>query len=230
MSDNPENQQEARGAEGGGEESDMDVLDVHGYLDSSKESMESRPDMGHDRTLTTDPFSEPSDASIMTSTLEDTARELFDSTSDNSDDEGGRKGTTTTLTGQAPKQSSPSQSKNNNNDHPALDETTRPDRRTRNRKKNRLCRTQWAKPTEKTGEKNNNNDQQKKQTTTGNQPAEGWEQQPETTDKRPQKWKEKSNRWEQQTKSKNQWTGETSRGTKNTTKEDTRRNKNAEIH
>ena len=171
MSDNPENQQEARGAEGGGEESDMDVLDVHGYLDSSKESMESRPDMEHDRTLTTDPLSELSDASMMTSTLEDTARELFDSTSENSDDEGRRKGTTTTLTGQAPKQSSSSQ--NNNNDHPTLDETTRSDRRTRNRKKKQILQNSVGKDNGKNRRKNTTTTTNKKNTTTGNQPAEG---------------------------------------------------------
>ena len=170
MSDNPENQQEARGAEGGGEESDMDVLDIHGYLDSSKESMESRPDMEHDRTLTTDPLSELSDASMMTSTLEDTARELFDSTSENSDDEGRRKGTTTTLTGQAPKQSSSSQ--NNNNDHPTLDETTRSDRRTRNRKKTDFAELSGQRQRKKQ-EKKTTTTTNKKKTTTGNQPAEG---------------------------------------------------------
>ena len=131
-------------------------------------------------------------------------------------------------TAQATKQPNPNQGTNNNNDHPASNETTtvRFDRRTRNWRKTDYAELSWQSQRDKNRRKNNN-DQHKK---TGNQPAEGWKQRPKVTDKRPQKWKAKSNRTKQQTKSKNEWAGETSHGTKRTTKENTRRHQNSETH
>ena len=46
-------------------------------------------------TLTSDPFKEPSYANTLTSTLEDIAQELIDSTPEDSDEDGGSKGKTT---------------------------------------------------------------------------------------------------------------------------------------
>ena len=126
-------------------ESDMDVLELHGEPDTSKDSIDTAAERELDRTMTQDdPFSEPSDTSMLTSTMEETAPELFDSPYGDSDDnkagsdDGGHKGTNRkgqTQTQPAPKQ--PPTSNNNNNNQQQQQPTTSEvsDRRTRQRTK-----------------------------------------------------------------------------------------------
>ena len=120
-------------------ESDIDVLDLHGEPDTSKDSIDTSAERELDRTMTQDdPFSEPSDTSMLTSTMEETAPELFDSPYGDSDDnkagsdDGGHKGTNRkglTQTQPAPKQPPTSKNNNNNNQQPTTSEVS--DRRTR---------------------------------------------------------------------------------------------------
>ena len=59
-------------------ESDMDVLELHGDPDTSKDSIDTAAERELDWTMARDnPFSEPSDASLLISTWEDTALEIF---------------------------------------------------------------------------------------------------------------------------------------------------------
>ena len=83
-----------------GAESDMDVLDLHGEPDTSKDSIDKATERELDRTMTQDdPFIEPSDTSMLTSTWEETAPELFNAPYEDSEDnragsdDGGHKGT-----------------------------------------------------------------------------------------------------------------------------------------
>ena len=81
-------------------ESDMDVLDLHGEPDTSKDSIDTAAERELDRTMAQDdPFSEPSHTRMLTSIMEETAPELFDSPYGDSEDnkagsdDGGHKGT-----------------------------------------------------------------------------------------------------------------------------------------
>ena len=115
-------------------ESDMDVLKLHGEPDTSKDSIDTAAERELDRTMTQDdPFSEPSDTSMLTSTMEETAPELFDSPYGDSDDnkagsdDGGHQGTNQkgqTQTQPAPKQPPTSNNNNNNNNQQQVKSVT----------------------------------------------------------------------------------------------------------